>query len=168
MKKTIISVVVMLLASSLFIGTVLIAILPKGKYSDSINLNVDNNVLQKYTSMDILSKDFEERNISIDEKINEWYRYDFKENRNKQLKHMNGTLTIRFINSKDGNQKVYKADIKNFFPFKTLSLIEIYGEDIVISYKYDFICCFLLFEAPTAIIFTLVILKKNYFKRKEE
>ena len=67
MKKTIISVVVMLLASSLLIGMVLIAILPKGKYSDSINLNVDNNVLQKYTSMDILSKDFEERNeITID------------------------------------------------------------------------------------------------------
>ena len=74
---------------------------------------------------------------------------------------MNGVLALAFLNNKDGNQKEYRADVKNFFPFKTLAQIEIHRENIVINYKYSFGYLFLLLEIPTAIVLMLIILGKR-------
>lgn len=161
MKRTVIRLAIMLVVSSLLYGTILLAVLPKGKYSEDISLNVDDDVLQKYTSMNVSVKDFEESNIGIEQNVKDRDLYSFKGSSNNYLKKMNGVLALAFLNNKDGNQKEYRADIKNFFPFKTLAQIEIHGENIVINYKYSFGYLFLLLEIPTAIVLMLIILGKR-------
>ena len=166
MKKVIINVVAMLTVSSLLFGVVLFALLPKGKYSDNISFNVFGDGLQEYTKFDIYAKNFEKKNIKIESNTNELYQYDFDENTKDYLTHMNGQLTISFSNNKNEYQKSYKIDVKNYFPIKTLSLIEIYGDNVAVNYKYDFIWLFLLLELPTATFLTFVILRKNLCKHK--
>ena len=159
MKKKIISIVAMFLASSLLFCVVLLAALPKGKYLEKISLNIDTKASEKYTNMDIYSDSFEERNISINENVKDGYTYDFKENSIGYLKKMNGTLTVALLNA--GIRAEYRAEIKTFYPFKTLSLIEIHNDDITVSYKYNFWCWYLLLEIPTVVVFTLIIITKK-------
>ena len=161
MKRTVIRLVIMLVVSSLLYGTILLAVLPKGKYSEDISLNVDDDVLQKYTSMNVSAKDFEESNIGIEQNVKDRDLYSFKGSGNNYLKKMDGVLTLTLLNNRDGNQKEYKADVKNFFPFKTLAQITIHGENVDINYKYNFWCLFLLLEIPTAIALMLIILGKR-------
>ena len=161
MKRTVIRLVIMLVVSSLLYGTILLAVLPKGKYSEDISLNVDDDVLQKYTSMNVSAKDFEESNIGIEQNVKDRDLYSFKGSGNNYLKKMDGVLTLTLLNNRDGNQKEYKADVKNFFPFKTLAQITIHGENVDINYKYNFWCLFLLLEIPTASVLTLTILGKR-------
>lgn len=161
MKRTVIRLAIMLVVSSLLYGTILLAVLPKGKYSEDISLNVDDDVLQKYTSMNVSEKDFEESNIGIEQNVKDRDLYSFKGSGNNYLKKMDGVLTLTLLNNRDGNQKEYKADVKNFFPFKTLAQITIHGENVDVNYKYNFWCLFLLLEIPTAIALTLIILGKR-------
>lgn len=165
MKKKIISIVAMFLASSLLFCVVLLAALPKGKYLEKISLNIDTRISEKYTNMDIYSESFEERNISIDKNEKDGYTYTFKENSVCYLKKMNGALTVAISNAQDGSRTEYKASIKTFYPFKALSLIEIYNDNITVSYKYNFWCWYLLLEIPTVGIFTLITITK---KRKSK
>ena len=165
MKKVIIGIIVMLIVSSLLFGAVLLALLPKGKYTDNVSVNVIGDGLQEYTRFDIYSKDFVEKNIKMEFNTNELYQYDFDENTEDRLTHMNGKLTISFSNDKNKNQKNYIVEIKNYFPFKALSSIEIHGDSIAVNYKYNFIWLFLLLEFPTAIFLTFVIIRKNLYKR---
>ena len=161
MKKKIISIAAMFLASSLLFCVVLLAALPKGKYSEKICINIDMKTLEKYTSMDIYSDSFEERNISFEKNKNDGYTYDFKGNTISCLKKTNGTLTVALSNAQDGSRTEYKASIKTFYPFKTLSLIEIHNGELTVSYKYNFWCWYLLLEIPTAVVFTLIIITKK-------
>ena len=100
MKKVIIGIIVMLIVSSLLFGAVLLALLPKGKYTDNVSVNVIGDGLQEYTRFDIYSKDFVEKNIKMEFNTNELYQYDFDENTEDRLTHMNGKLTINFSNDK--------------------------------------------------------------------
>ncbi len=161
MKKKIISIAAMFLASSLLFCVVLLAILPKGKYSEKISLNIDTKISEKFTSMDVYSDSVEERNICFEKNKNDGYTYDFKGNTISCLKKMNGTLTIAFSNAQDGSRTEYKANIKTFYPFKALSLIEIHNGDVTVGYKYNFWCWYLLLEIPTAVVFTLIIITKK-------
>ena len=111
MKKKIISIVAMFLASSLLFCVVLLAALPKGKYLEKI-INIDTRISEKYTNMDIYSESFEERNISIDKNEKDGYTYTFKENSVCYLKKMNGALTVAISNAQDGSRTEYKASIK--------------------------------------------------------
>ncbi len=164
MKKVIVNIVVMLILSSLLFGIILLAILPKGKYSDNISLNVASNVSQKYTSIDIYSEDFEK---SIDIKNKDPHQHNFDASKNDYLKHMNGNLTIKLSNKTADDPIVFTVYVKNHFPFKTLSLIEIHENNVTVNYKYNFLCLFLLFEIPTAAILTIVILRNTYLKKKD-
>lgn len=161
MKKKIISIAAMFLASSLLFCVVLLAALPKGKYSEKISINIDMRISGRYTSMDIYSDSFEERNISINENEKNGYTYDFKENSRDYLKKMNGTLTVALSNTQDGSRAEYKADIKTFYPFKMLSLIEIHNGELTVSYRYNFWCWYLLLEIPTVVVFTLIIITRK-------
>lgn len=111
--------------------------------------------------MNVSAKDFEESNIGIEQNVKDRDLYSFKGSSNNYLKKMDGVLAFALLNNRDGNQKEYKADVKNFFPFKTLAQITIHGENVDINYKYNFWCLFLLLEIPTAIVLTLIILGKR-------
>lgn len=151
----------MFISTSLLFCTVLLAALPKGKYSDKTSLNVDSELSKRYKSMDIYSNDFEEKGIIIDKEEKGGYTYDFKANGNGYLKKMNGTLTVDLSNAQDGSRTEYKANIKTFYPFKALSLIEIHNGEITVIYKYNFWCWYLLLEIPTAVACILIIITRN-------